>query len=289
MTNYNYSKYITEAIESVLEQTSPEWELIIADDASTDSSLEILEPYLTDERIQLVTHEKTQGYAASLITAVENSSIEIIGIIDADDALHKDAVKIMIKAHQDSPDCGLIYSTHYLCDNNLKIKDVTKWVGAIQEGKTNLHRPKVSHFKTFKRSDYEKTAGFDPKQKKAVDKDIIYKLEEVTKLKFIDRPLYYYRMHEKGISQTSKVKLAFVYDVLARCKAYKRRLNSDIPNITKKELAALFFKASYYYLLQNQPKKAKPLLEQAIKLTPLDRRYIRTYFLKIIVRSLFLK
>ena len=289
MTNYNYSEYITEAIESVLEQTSPEWELIIVDDASTDSSLEIIEPYLKDECIQLVTHDKTQGYAASLITAVENSSAEIIGIIDADDALHKDAVKIMIKAHQDNPDCGLIYSSHYLCDDDLKISGVTKWVGIIPEGQTNLHREKVSHFKTFKRSDYEKTTGFDPTQKKAVDRDIIYKLEEVTKLKFIDRPLYYYRRHEKGISQASKAKLAFIYDVSARCKAHNRRLNSDIPNITRKELAALFFKASHYYLLQNQPKKAKPLLEQAIKLNPLDRRYIKTYFLKIIVRGLFLK
>ena len=97
MTNYNYSKYIMEAIESVLEQTSPEWELIIVDDASADRSIEIIEPYLKDERIKLVKHENTQGYAASLITAFENSTAEIIGIIDSDDVLHKDAVKIMIK------------------------------------------------------------------------------------------------------------------------------------------------------------------------------------------------
>ena len=290
MTNYNYSKYIKEAIESILEQTSPEWELIIVDDASTDNSLEIINPYLKDEQIKLVKHETTQGYAASLITAVENSSADIIGIIDADDALHKDAVKIMIIAHQDNPDCGLIYSTYYECDNNLTIKDVTKWVGEIKEGKTNLHGRKVSHFKTFKRSDYEKTAGFDPKQKKAVDRDIIYKIEEVTKLKFIDRPLYYYRRHEKGISQAN-LKLALVYDILARCKAYRRRLNTNIPNLTKNEIAYLIYIVAHYYIQQNQPKKAKPLLVNAIKLNPLKWMYLKTYIKsnKNLARILFSK
>ena len=287
MTNYNYSKYIKEAIESVLEQTSPEWELIIVDDASTDNSLEMIKPYLKDERIKLIKHEKNQGYAGSLITAVENSSAEIIGIIDADDALHKDAVQIMVKAHQDNPDCGLIYSTRYDCDNNLKIKSVVEWIGEIKGGKTNLHESKVSHFKTFKRSVYENTAGFDPNQKKAVDKDIIYKLEEVTKLKFIDRPLYYYRTHEKGISQGSQYKLAFIYDILAKCKAYNRRLNTNIPNLTKKEVAPLFFGVADYYIQKNHPKKAKPLLEKAIKLNPLNLRYIKTYILKIIFRLIF--
>ena len=80
MTNYNCSEYIKEAIDSVLNQTSSEWELIIVDDASTDNSLEVVDPYLKDQRIKLIKHHENQGYAASLLSAVSNSSSEIIGI-----------------------------------------------------------------------------------------------------------------------------------------------------------------------------------------------------------------
>lgn len=235
MANYNNSEYIETAIQSVANQTYSNWELIIIDDASTDNSLEKIKAYLTDKRIKLVVHDKNLGYSATQKTGVEKSTGEIIGILDADDALRPDALEKISAAYLKNSDCGLIYSAHYICDNNLKIIGIGDWVGDLPENKTNIKVCMVSAFRTFSRDAYQKTAGFNPQQKRAVDRDIIYKLEEVTKLKFIDETLYYYRQNANGISQGSKEEAHF-YDLLAIVEAYKRRKKTDLPNLSSQEI-----------------------------------------------------
>ncbi len=95
-----------------------------------------------------------------------------------------------------------------------------------------------------------KTSGFDPTQKRAMDHDTIYKLEEVTQFKFIDKALYYYRHHENGISQGKGSFQARIYHYIAKCKAYKRRLNSDIPNVILKDLYLEYYKITFHNMIK---------------------------------------
>ena len=76
MPNYNRAKYISEAIESVISQTYPIWELIIIDDCSTDNSVNIIEEYVAkDERIKLIRLPKNSGPA---IARNRNSKLTLI-------------------------------------------------------------------------------------------------------------------------------------------------------------------------------------------------------------------
>ena len=61
MATYNNANYIETAIKSVINQTYLNWELIIVNDASTDNSIKIIEPFLKDKRIQLIILSKNQG------------------------------------------------------------------------------------------------------------------------------------------------------------------------------------------------------------------------------------
>lgn len=248
MANYNHANYIEEAIHSVISQTYPYWKLIIVDDASTDNSIEKIKPYLKDNRIKFIIHKKNLGYGGALKTAADNALNMVLAIFDSDDKLHESALEVMAKAYKNNPEYGFIYSTYWVCDFNLKNPQIAKWIGPIEPNGTNLHKIKVSHFKTFRRDVYRKTKGFDPNQKSAVDKDIIFKLEEVSKLKFIDKPLYYYRSHELGISQGKNQFITGVYYYIAKLKAFKRRLNTNIPNLTKKELYFDYFRITFYRL-----------------------------------------
>lgn len=148
----------------------------------------------------------------------------------------------MADAYEKYPEYGFIYSNMWHCDSDLNASVVNPWIGPVIPEQTNLFRPRIAHLKTFHRDAYLKTKGYDPNQKKSVDKDIIFKLEEVTKLKYIDIPLYYYRFHESGISQGKNKFKAWVYLYIARCKAYQRRLNTDIPNLTLGVLYTEYFK-----------------------------------------------
>jgi len=208
ITNYNNAQYLPDAIDSVLQQTFKDLELIIVDDCSTDNSDEVIRKY-KDNRIKYVRHQENMGFAQALVTGVENMESEIFGPLDSDDALTPDAVEVMYDAHQRYPDCGLIYSTYMWCDENLK--PVRRgYCADLPEGRTGLEGGKwVSHYKTFKRFYYDQTPGFDPSLERAVDKDIIYKMAEVSGLKFINKAVYLYRAHEnETLSQGSNLKLA---------------------------------------------------------------------------------
>ena len=248
MANNNNASYIEEAIESVISQTYPNWELIIVDDSSKDNSKEVINKFLKNDRIKLLIHKRNQGYAASLRTAADNSSNNVLAILDADDRLHPKALEVMAKAYRDNPNYGFIYSTMWDCDAELKNCHVNDWIGPTIPDRSNIFKISISHFKTFTKNAYLKTNGFDPKQKKGVDKDIIFKLEEVTNLKYIDQPLYYYRMHIGGISQSKKHFKSDYFYYYAKLKAYKRRQDTRIPNLSKDEIYAEYYRIVVYRL-----------------------------------------
>lgn len=236
IANYNNDRYIEAAINSVFNQSYGNWELVIVDDASTDDSLSIINPYLKDERVHLIKHEKHLGCGAAKRTAAIHSSGEILGELDADDLLDRMAIEIMVREHKSNPGIGLIYSTHYnFVDSTLNCKKAL-WVGVAENGGTHLAAPKVSQFRTFKKSAYKKTDGFSAQLKAAVDRDLVYKLEEVTDFKFIDECLYYRRVHENGISQFKQARSADFYDTIARHEAYLRRLRNGCANISRAQI-----------------------------------------------------
>jgi FkbM family methyltransferase len=223
MANYNNGRYIGQAIESVLSQTFKDWELIIVDDCSTDDSVDIIKRYLADDRVRLIRHDANKGYVAALKTAIAAVRSELFGILDSDDCLTAHAVETMYQHHTNSPDCGLIYSQFMHCDQNLMPKH-PGLCRAIPPGATTLDVHVVSHFKTFKLRDYLKTAGYDESILYAEDRDIVYKMEEVTRFKFIDDCLYLYRNLPHSVSHDAH-KAAIGRGSMERAKmaAIKRR------------------------------------------------------------------
>lgn len=86
MGSYNHEKYLAEAIESVLNQTFKDFELIVVDDSSKDSSQKIIEQYkIKDPRIRAFYHEKNMGIAKSANQALAEANGKFIAFIGSDD------------------------------------------------------------------------------------------------------------------------------------------------------------------------------------------------------------
>ena len=284
MANYNNSEYITEAIQSILNQTFKDWELLIIDDCSTDNSLDIIKPYLSDERIRLIKNKNNLGYIKTLKKLIYESSAEFLGILDSDDVLTKDALEVMYNNHEKNPDYGFIYSQFICCDSKLN-PESTGYCKSVPPDKTNLHCNCVSAFRTFKKKEYFKTEGFDEEILYAEDKDIIFKMEEVTKLLFVDKILYKQRVlpHSQG-HHPQKKQIGLASFVLAKYKAFKRRLNTNIPNLTRNEMSTELFYAASLCTKQKELKKLKFFLLRAIKLDPLNFRGVKTY-IKVLLKA----
>ena len=84
MPSYNTADYIEETIQSVLNQTYTNWELLIVDDCSNDSTLQILENY-NDERIKVFVNEQNSGAAVSRNKALREAKGQWIAFLDSDD------------------------------------------------------------------------------------------------------------------------------------------------------------------------------------------------------------
>jgi glycosyltransferase involved in cell wall biosynthesis len=104
--NYNYAKYIDEAIKSVLHQTYSNFEVIICDDGSKDNSCEIIEKYVqNDSRVKLI--RKTNGGVASALNAAyREAKGEIISILDADDIWVESKLQKTIEIFKSDSKCG---------------------------------------------------------------------------------------------------------------------------------------------------------------------------------------
>ncbi|MHA1394592.1 MAG: glycosyltransferase family 2 protein [Promethearchaeota archaeon] len=271
--SYNLADYIEEAIKSVIEQTYPNWELIIVDDASSDDSIKKINNFLIPDKIRLLKNKKNQGVAKSLIKGIKSARYEIIGILDADDMLHKNALEIIANEYVKNINIGVIYSTHWICDKKLNKIKIANWIGEQEGNITHLHDFKVSHFKTFLKKVYFQTKGINPNLTKCYDTDLIYKLEEVTNFKFINYPLYFYRIHDKNVSNKNKIGQR-LDNYRAKLDAFKRRFNSNFPNISINDL---YFD---YYLIT---------FTKIIKFFQIVRDYMRLYQLIKVFLPLFLR
>jgi len=295
MPNYNNSNYIKEAINSVLNQTYENWELIIVDDSSTDNSIKIIEKFLKDKRIKLIKLKRNKGVSFVSNIAIDNSSGDLIGILDSDDVLNENALEIMEKTHRDNPEYGLIYSGHYKCDQNLEVMNTFNVLEKIPSGKSlqemiqvrPLTRPRPSiHFRTFKRKAYDQTKGFDIYQKIYNDRDIYYQLEKITKIKGVNIPLYYWRHHNApGLFRNPQDKVyQTYYRFLCEYREIERRFNISLPFSNKKKFSPFLINIMYFYLkkyMKNVPTKSMKSLffdEGYIKRTS-NKRQALSYYL----------
>ena len=107
LTSYNKEAYIGKAIESVLAQTFKDFELIIADDGSSDNSLALINKYAEkDERIRVYYFEKNKGIPSAHNMAISMSNGKYIAMIDCDDFWEKNKLEKQVGFLEDNPEYG---------------------------------------------------------------------------------------------------------------------------------------------------------------------------------------
>ena len=112
MPVYNAEKYVSEAIESVRNQSYENWELIIVDDGSTDRSPEIIDAYSRkDPRIKFL-HQKKQGVSMARNFALCQTHGEYVTFIDSDDVYHPDRLYRMVQIFEKYPNCDIVFSSY---------------------------------------------------------------------------------------------------------------------------------------------------------------------------------
>lgn len=205
MTAYNEEKYIGEAIESILNQTFSNFELIIVNDGSTDNTNEIVESF-NDSRIIILNNDTNLGTAASANKALKVASGEYIARADADDIYHPDRFARQLEIFEKKPEINMCGS----------------WIELLyQDGRKAIiqYRKEDEYFKSFilfgphiahatlmiKRSVIEKQKIFyNENYLLAEDYEWYSRLFEHVKVYNIQEVLMTYRIHKNGLTQKRK-------------------------------------------------------------------------------------
>ncbi|MEG3836282.1 MULTISPECIES: sulfotransferase [unclassified Microcoleus] len=201
MTVYNRERYLKAAIESVLAQTYPNFELLIWDDGSTDNSLNIARNYAKlDPRIKALAAEH-RGSGYSLMAAIREATFPYFGCVDSDDLLAPKALAETVPILDANPQVGVVYTNYLLIDENDCVGGEGPLCQIPYSPEQLLVDPIVFHFRLIRRSAYNNCGGVDPKFASAVDYELCLRLSEVTEIRKINKPLYYYRIHQQTVSR----------------------------------------------------------------------------------------
>lgn len=206
MPAYNAECFIAQAIESVLNQTLTNWELIVVNDGSTDGTAEVLAGY-TDERIR-VTHQVNGGEAVARNRGLDAVKGEFVAFLDADDLYLPNALASMVRYLSSNPEVDVLLSDGYFCDEHgkplmrLSEHRPGPYTGDILEPLV-LSASVISGIicTMSRRTAIERSgARFDPTLVIGPDWDFWIQLARHARFGYLDQLTCMYRMHQTNIT-----------------------------------------------------------------------------------------
>jgi len=225
MAVFNGERYLSQAIDSILNQTFPDFEFLILDDGSTDRSFAILRGYATrDPRIHL-THRDNQGLTRSLNELMQQARGELIARIDADDIALPERFKRQVLFLAQNSDVVCVGSSLDWIDEQGRFIahcPMPEGNDELQQlmlgGISMLHHPCAM----FRRLAALQVGGYDERLKTSADLDLWLKLGEIGNLANLPETLLLYRLHPQSITNAKQMQQA--NDALAACQcAWERR------------------------------------------------------------------
>ena len=220
-TAYNGEKYLEKLIASMLRQTFDDFEFIIVDDGSTDSTFHMLQQ-IKDPRVRIFK-QSNQGQVNALITGIKYAQGELIARIDQDDYSLPDRLMRQVKFMDANPKASLCGSRwQVLYNGNLASQRVQFVQNDTEIKKIISYFNPLSHSAImFRKESYFLVGGYDENFLIAMDYDLYIRLMEIGEVHNIDEVLAVVRMHDESYS-LKKSRLKIFESIKIRCRAYSR-------------------------------------------------------------------
>jgi len=299
--SYNYKNYLSRAIESVLSQTFQNFELIIVDDASTDSSGELIKEYAEkNAKIKYIRNERNVGMAKNWNKCISLARGKYMSILHADDVYLPSNLEVESKILENNLDVGMVFSANYEINADGKIIHINKPFrkSKIFEGEKFVEQIiKRGNFVRFpsvmiRKKCLNEIGLFDESLNLTVDIEMWMRIGSFYKIAYISQPLALYRVH--GLNESFK-SLSAGKGILETYRALKRLFyNTKISKSRREKLNYLMenslvnraLSLSYFYtLLKWGGKKAvRKALEDSFKINKKVKKSWRFLIIKFLLR-----
>ncbi len=238
MSCYNASRYLREAMESVLTQTYRDYEFIVVNDGSTDDTAKISQEYAAkDERIVLVDKENT-GLADSLNTGMRIARGEWIARQDADDIAMPDRLAKQVAYVASHPSTVLLGTGFVEINGAGKIQRTYRYPARTKKYlrqimRTGRFAPHSSCL--YHKATVERLGGFNLRFLRSQDADLWFRLSLAGEIAALPEPLVKIRKHSDGISNDDSGKMQALYGLAARTCHFLRVQGASDPSAESDE------------------------------------------------------
>jgi len=224
MAVYNGTRFLREAIESVLGQSFADFEFIIVDDGSTDETPEILASY-ADPRIRVLCNHENLGLAASLNRGIETARGEYLARMDADDISRAQRFAGQVDFLEQHPEVVLLGTAYEKIDEQGRVVGRGDPPLANNELQTALplHNRFCHGVVMMRREALIRVGGYDEAFEQSQDYDLWLRLAELGEIANLPEYLYAWRRHPGGVSRLQESRQASRAE-LAQRRAWRRRL-----------------------------------------------------------------
>lgn len=213
---YNCQQYIEKALESVINQTYSNWEIIIIDDGSTDQTKDIIKPYL-NEKIKYI-YQTNQGVSTARNHGLKIAQGKLISFLDADDFFLPNKLADQVPLFDNNPNLGIVNSGWYYVDEEGEIfgqqtlweyfpkLDLESWV---------LWRIVLPSAMMFSHEWLKRTSGFNPTLNYAEDVELVWHLAQLgCESIWLEKITTCYRQHRHNVTSHSTPKQAQAFDLI---------------------------------------------------------------------------
>lgn len=272
---YNVEKYVGKCIESVLNQTYKNLDIIIVNDGSTDSTSEILEQYAhNDKRIRLF-HQKNQGNSAARNFALSITDSDFITFVDSDDWIDEKLIETLYSDLK-KYDADISSTTHYYAypnEKKCKESEKDKSIKVYSRNEALNHIILDEEIKSYPWAKLYKTKLFDglkfPVGRIYEDYAFIYKLvAKSQKVVKRNEPLYNYLQLHSSLSKTDNVKHNYHF-LLGLFERHDFVVSHPEAILNHEEYNNFFSKEVFYYLKRiirlSKGNESKNEIQHAVK------------------------
>jgi len=204
---YNRGYILHEALESVLNQTHRDFEIVVVDDCSTDNTFKIVKSFASDS-IRYIRHEENRRYSAACNTGVSAATGQLVAFLDSDDLWKADYLERQTNFLSRFPQIGASFTDTEIRGENLHIKSLisqvksfSKHLDVNQKGKEYVFAARDVYLCLLeeipikpsalvaRRELFERLGGFDETWPSGTDWDLLLRFSRSTSFGYIDSPL----------------------------------------------------------------------------------------------------
>lgn len=207
---YNIEQYVGKCLESLTRQESNDFEVIVINDGSTDSTIEIINQYANDSRLR-VFNKSNGGINSARNCGLDRARGSYIIIFDGDDWVEPDSVSILSAAIKANPSTDLFVCDFYASENGLK---------RLVRTEPDFWYSKNYTFNKLVKRELFKHERFDEKILYYTDLELMpYLVLKAKRVSKIDKPLYNYRAGRRGSAVTdfNVTKFNSLFAAIERC------------------------------------------------------------------------